>query len=86
MKKKILLTGCAGFIGSNFVKLICTDEKNSKDYDFFIIDSLTYAGVYSNIENEINRHSHIEFENIDIRDQEKINHLFEKQSDGSSRN
>lgn len=46
MKNKILITGGAGFIGSNFVKLIV---KNSED-QIFVLDKLTYAGNLKNLE------------------------------------
>lgn len=45
--KKILVTGGAGFIGSNFVWYL--DELNF--FDIYIVDALTYAGNLSNIEN-----------------------------------
>ena len=50
MKKTVLLTGCAGFIGTNFVKNICTKKEIKEEYDFIIIDSLTYAGKKANID------------------------------------
>jgi dTDP-glucose 4,6-dehydratase len=76
MKTKILLTGCAGFIGSNFVKTIAS--KNS-DYEFVILDALTYAGHFPTIQKEIEENNHLSFINMDIRDNEKINELFEKE-------
>ncbi len=44
---KILLTGGAGFIGSNFVHHILREHP---DYDLIILDKLTYAGNLRNIE------------------------------------
>ncbi len=73
--KKILLTGCAGFIGSNFVKKIAALEK---DYEFLILDALTYAGHYPTIEEEISNNSHLSFVKADIRDKELIDTLFKK--------
>ena len=46
----ILLTGCAGFIGANFLKTIATANKK---YNFIILDALTYAGHYPTIEKDI---------------------------------
>lgn len=43
-KKKLLVTGAAGFIGSNFV------NKYSFKYDIYIVDALTYAGKMTNID------------------------------------
>ena len=37
---KILITGRAGFIGSNLVKFV----KKYSDYEIFNLDALTYAG------------------------------------------
>ena len=42
----ILLTGCAGFIGSNFVEYFLKKYPNYKIINF---DSLTYAGDLKNI-------------------------------------
>ena len=44
--KTILVTGGAGFIGSNFVDYLC--EKYS-DYKVIVLDSLTYAGNIQNL-------------------------------------
>lgn len=79
MKQKILLTGCAGFIGSNFVKTIATKKENSERYNFVILDALTYAGRLENIEPELKINSHLSFVQIDIRDNKKISDLFEKE-------
>ncbi|TNF02750.1 MAG: dTDP-glucose 4,6-dehydratase [Deltaproteobacteria bacterium] len=72
--KKILLTGCAGFIGSNFVKSIATKEK---DYQFVILDALTYAGHYPTIQNDVEGNDHLSFVQMDIRDKDKIQKLFD---------
>jgi len=46
--KKLLVTGGAGFIGSNFIHLVL-DEKDN--WDVTCLDSLTYAGNLANLEN-----------------------------------
>jgi dTDP-glucose 4,6-dehydratase len=74
--KKILLTGCAGFIGSNFVKSIATKEKN---YQFIILDALTYAGHYPTIQKDVEENDHLSFVQMDIRDKDNIQALFEKE-------
>ncbi len=76
MKKKIVVTGAAGFIGSNFVKRICLDKRVQAEYDFYIIDALTYAGHYPTIKNDIETNDNLEFEMIDIRKSDKIKALF----------
>lgn len=78
MKKTVLLTGCAGFIGSNFVKTIaCRDDVKSQ-YDFVIVDALTYAGRLTNIQKELDTQSHLKFYHLDIRDTQKMHELFQK--------
>jgi dTDP-glucose 4,6-dehydratase len=74
--KKILLTGCAGFIGSNFVKTIAAKEK---DYQFVILDALTYAGHYPTIQGDVEGNDHLSFVEMDIRDKDKIQALFDKE-------
>jgi dTDP-glucose 4,6-dehydratase len=71
--KRILLTGCAGFIGSNFVKTIAAQNK---DYEFDIVDALTYAGRKETIQNDLDINNHINFYHMDIRDQKSIDDLF----------
>lgn len=44
--KKILVTGGAGFIGSNFVHWIM---KNTEDVEVVVLDALTYAGNVLNL-------------------------------------
>lgn len=43
---KILVTGGAGFIGSNFVRYICSKYP---DYQIVVLDKLTYAGHRENL-------------------------------------
>ncbi len=45
---KILVTGGAGFIGSNFVRLLASERP---DTDVVVLDKLTYAGRLDNLEN-----------------------------------
>jgi dTDP-glucose 4,6-dehydratase len=70
--KTILVTGGAGFIGSNFVKLML--EKHP-EYRIINIDALTYAGNLENLR-DIDNNPNYEFIKIDIRDREKIEKIF----------
>jgi len=49
-KKTVLLTGAAGFIGSNFLRY-CFDAY--PEYHFIVLDALTYAGNQDNIPDSI---------------------------------
>jgi dTDP-glucose 4,6-dehydratase len=51
MEKTILVTGGAGFIGSNFVRHI---YNKYSDYRIIILDALTYAGHVSNLPINLN--------------------------------
>ena len=46
MKKTILITGGAGFIGSHVVRLFVNKYP---DYNIFNLDALTYAGNLENL-------------------------------------
>ena len=78
MKKVLMMTGSAGFIGSNFVKTICCREDVKAQYDFVFVDALTYAGRIENIQQELDAHSHLTFVHADIRDSQKMHELFKK--------
>lgn len=68
----ILVTGGAGFIGSNFVNFML--EKYS-DYKIINIDALTYAGNLENLKNVDGNHNY-KFIKGDIRDKEVIDNVF----------
>jgi dTDP-glucose 4,6-dehydratase len=70
--KTILVTGGAGFIGSNFVKLML---ENHPEYKIINIDALTYAGNLENLK-DIDGNPNYEFIKVDIRDREKIEEIF----------
>lgn len=70
--KTILVTGGAGFIGSNFVKLML--EKHP-EYKIINIDALTYAGNLENLK-DIDNNPNYEFIKVDIRDREKVEEIF----------
>lgn len=71
--RTILVTGGAGFIGSNFVKYMLSN------YDYLIInlDLLTYAGNLRNLEDIIDNDRH-HFIEGDICDRMLLNEIFER--------
>lgn len=70
--RKILLSGCAGFIGSNFVPYFL---KKYEDYHVVNIDLLTYAGNLENLA-EVEGDSRYTFVHGDICDRELVETLF----------
>lgn len=71
MYKKVLITGGAGFIGSNFARYYFDKYQNAK---IFVLDKLTYAGNRENIVDlECER---FKFVQGDIADQVFIDELF----------
>jgi dTDP-glucose 4,6-dehydratase len=65
---KMLITGGAGFIGSNFVH--CLAE--NRDYELVVLDKLTYAGNLDNIQEVRDK---IEFIHGDIADQDVVSRV-----------
>tara|TARA_B100000900_G_C20509974_1_gene687532 strand:- start:230 stop:1159 length:930 start_codon:yes stop_codon:yes gene_type:complete len=68
MFNTILVTGGAGFIGSNFLYFL----KNVTDDRIIVLDNITYAGKESNIP------SGVEFIWCDISDKEHVDYIFKK--------
>ncbi|WP_343563120.1 dTDP-glucose 4,6-dehydratase [Sphingobacterium sp.] len=79
MKKKILITGGAGFIGSHVVREFVIKYP---DYQIINLDALTYAGNLENLK-DIEDSPNYTFVKADITDQVKITSIFEQyQPDG----
>jgi dTDP-glucose 4,6-dehydratase len=72
---KFLVTGGAGFIGSNFMHYMT--ETYPED-TFVCLDALTYAGNYENLKPIENR-PNFKFVHGDIRDIELVDKLFEEE-------
>ena len=70
----ILVTGGAGFIGSNYITHILEKNQNIKIVN---LDKLTYAGKLSNL-NQVQDNENYEFVKGDICDNELVNNLFRK--------
>ena len=73
-KKTIIVTGGAGFIGSNFVYYML---KKYPFYRIVCLDALTYAGNLSTLEKAMKDHpDNFRFVKGDIRDAELVENLF----------
>ncbi|MFP4497414.1 MAG: GDP-mannose 4,6-dehydratase [Vulcanimicrobiota bacterium] len=66
--KKIFITGGAGFIGSNFIRIFLDKHPDVKVICF---DALTYAGNMDNL-NDVQDNRNFEFIKGDIRNQKQV--------------
>ena len=71
----ILITGGAGFIGSNFISYIMGVHP---DYRVVCVDKLTYAGSMDNL-NAVADRENFQFYKADICDRENIFKIFESE-------
>lgn len=71
--KTYLVTGAAGFIGTNFVKYML--EKYKNNIKLIVIDKLTYAGNLGNIKEEVEA-KNLEFVKGDIGNRELVDNIF----------
>jgi len=72
---KIIVTGGAGFIGSNFVFYMM---KKHPDYKIICLDKLTYAGKLSTLKDVMDK-PNFRFVKLDICDREGVYKLFEEE-------
>jgi len=72
---KLLISGGAGFIGSNFIFYML---KEYPDYKIVCIDKLTYAGNLSTLDSIID-HPNFQFYMCDICNRDAIYHIFENE-------
>jgi len=73
-RKVVLITGGAGFIGSNFIIYLI---KNYSDYIIVNLDKLTYAGNLRNLD-DIKDNQNYNFIKGDICNKELVEFIFEK--------
>jgi dTDP-glucose 4,6-dehydratase len=78
MTKKLLVTGGAGFIGSNFVLYML---KEFPEYKIVNLDSLTYAGNLENLK-EVENHANYKFVKGSITDYSLVEGLAREGLDG----
>ena len=71
MSHNLLVTGGAGFIGSNFVRHWCTQHPTDR---VVVLDALTYAGNRANI-TDLETTANLKFIQGNICDRELIDHL-----------
>ena len=73
--KTYLVTGAAGFIGSNFIKYLLYKKYKDEDIKVIVLDLLTYAGNYGTIKDDVDGRRCV-FVHGDIRDRELADRLF----------
>lgn len=66
--KRIMVTGGAGFIGSNFVRMMLSKYS---EYDILVFDALTYAGNPENLA-DVEDDPRFSFSRGDIRDKQAV--------------
>jgi len=71
--KNILITGGAGFIGSNFIELILS----TRNYNIVNIDALTYAGNLENLTGLEEKYSNYKFVKANILDKNTIKDILQ---------
>lgn len=72
---KIVVTGGAGFIGSNFVRMALKGQFPGLEISqLTVLDALTYSGTLTNLE-EVAGDPRYRFEKADIRDREALSRI-----------
>lgn len=72
--KNIMVTGGAGFIGSNFIQWLL---KEDQEVTIINVDKLTYAGNLENLKDIADNKRHI-FKKVDICDKERLETIMEE--------
>src|SRR5690348_9769034 len=74
MEMKVLVTGGAGFIGSNYVLYMLNKYPS---YQIINLDALTYAGNLENLQ-AVEKNPHYSFVKGNIRDKSVVEQTFQK--------
>ena len=70
--KTLLITGGAGFIGSNFINYL---HRKYPHYKILLLDALTYAGNLDNISSDLKGNSHFRFFHGNVTHPDIVNKL-----------
>ena len=73
--RTILVTGAAGFIGSNFVRMLVN---RGEDVKLVAFDKLTYAGNLENLQDLLKKSKHLVFVKGDICDQATVEKVWDE--------
>src|SRR5436190_7968913 len=74
-QRTLLITGAAGFIGSNFVRFLMQRKEKVK---LVALDKLTYAGNLANLEDLLGDEQRLTFVKGDICDGDLITAIFDE--------
>ena len=74
MQETLLVTGGAGFIGSNYVRFALNKHEN---LHVVVLDKLTYAGNLQSLE-DLRDDPRFHFEKADIADREAVEEIFRR--------